>query len=60
MCGRSIFNRSALLPPRDEVTMDPTLLNMKNDKLPLISNIILPKMLTLLYPVHPEMLAVIY
>ena len=60
MCGRSIFNRSASSPPRDDVTTDPTLLNMKNDIFPLIYNIVLSKVLTLHYPVHPEMLAVIY
>ena len=40
--------------------MDPMLVNMKNDILPLISVIILPKVLTLYHPVHIETLAAIY
>ena len=55
-----IFARSVSSPHCDGVTIDPLLLNMKNIIFPLISSIILPKMLTLLYPLQPETLAVVY
>ena len=60
MCVRYIADKSAPSPHHDEVTTDSILLNMKNDMFLLVSNIILSKMLTLLYPVQPESLAVIY
>ena len=52
-CVGYIFARGAMSPQCDEVTMDSVLLNMKNDVFVLISNIILQKVLTLLYPVQP-------
>ena len=60
MCVGYIFARSASSPQRDEVRTEWMLLSMENNVFPLISNIILPKVSTLLYPVQPEMLAVIY
>ena len=36
------------------------LFDMKNDRFPLISNTIIPKVTTLLYPVQHETLCVIY
>ena len=62
MCGRYIILTEAPCrhPAMKKVTADPTLLNLKNDIFPLIKNIIIPKVLTLLYLVQPKMLAVIY
>ena len=44
----------------DEVKIDLMLVNMKDNIFPLISTIILPKVLTLCYPVDLDTLAVIY
>ena len=60
MCVGYISARSVSSPHRDEVTTDPMLLNMKNNTLSLIINIIFQKVLTLIYYVQPETLAVIY
>ena len=60
ICVRYMFTRSTSSPHHDEVTTDPVLLNIKNAIFYLISNIILPKVLSLLYPVQHEKLAVIY
>ena len=55
-----ILTESASPLDRDEVKMDLVLVNMKNNIFPLISTIILPKVLILCYPVHIETLAVIF
>ena len=44
----------------DEVKMDLMLVNMKNNMMPLISTIILPKVLTLCYVVQIETYAMVY
>ena len=59
ICVEYIFVQSSS-PLDREVKMDLMLVNMKNNLFPLISTIILPKVLTLCYPVHLETLAVIY
>ena len=60
MCVGYFFVRSASLPRRDEVTTGPTVLNMTNNIFPLVSNVIIPKVLTLFYSAHYETLAVVY
>ena len=58
MCVEDILTSNVSLLDRDEVKIDLTLVNLKN--FALISNIILPNMLTLFYPVRTGTLAVIY
>ena len=51
MCIEYIFARGVSSPHHDEVTTDPMLLSMGNNIFPLISHIILQKVLTVLSPV---------
>ena len=60
MCVGYIFVWSTSSPHHDEVTTDPKSLSMKCNIFPLISNIILPKVLTLPYPEQHETLALVY
>ena len=59
-CVKCILTRYTPQLDREEVKMDLMLVNMKSDLFPLISTIILPKVLTLCYPLHFETLTVIY
>ena len=59
-CVGYISDRSVSSPRLDEARIGPMLFNVKNDMFLLGTNIILPKVLTLLYPVQPETLAVVY
>ena len=59
MCVGYIFVKNASSPHRDGVTTDLIFLNMKNYIFPLISNIIPPKVLSLLSPEQHEMLIAI-
>ena len=58
-CVTYILTRFASPLDRDELKMDLMHVNMKSDIFPLISTIVLPKVLTLCYPGHLETLAVI-
>ena len=60
ICIRYISAWSASSLHCDELSMDPMVLNRKYDIFPRISTVILPKVLARLYPVQPEMLAMIY
>ena len=60
MCVRYIFSRSASSPHRDYIMTDPILPNMIDAKFPLISTIIILRVLNLLYPIQPETLGVIH
>ena len=63
VCLQRISNhltKSASSLDRDEVNMDLMLVSVNNNIFPLISTIILPKVLTLCYPVHIEKVAVIH
>ena len=60
ICAEYILTRSDSPLDRDVVKMDPLLANMTNNVFLPIFAIILPKMLTLCYPVHFETLPVIY
>ena len=51
-----MFAKRVLSTHRDEVTADLVLHNIRNDIFSQISTIILPKVLTLLYPVQPKTL----
>ena len=55
-----ILTKSVAPLDHDEMKMDLLLANVKNDIFPLISTVILPKVLNLCYPMHIETLAVIY
>ena len=63
-CSRKCFEyslaKSASSPNRDELTTDTLLVNMKNHIFPVISTVIIPKMLTICYPVELETLNLIY
>ena len=60
MCVRYIFARNVSSPQNKEGTTDPLLLDKKNNIfIFLISNIIIPEVLILIYLVQPERLAVI-
>ena len=56
----TFFCEGRLIATSREGSNGPMHLNMKNKIFPLTSNIIHPKVLTLRYPVQPEMLAVIH
>ena len=59
-CVEYILTGIAWPLEHDEVKIDLMLVNMKNNIFPLISAIILPKVLTPCYPLHIETLTVIY
>ena len=60
ICIEHILTRNASPLDRDEIKIDLMLTNMKSNIFPLISTIILTKVLTPFYSVHHEMLTVIY
>ena len=59
LCMDYILTRSAPPVDRDEVNMDLIHAYMKTDIFPLISTIILPRVLTPCYPVRLEIFSVI-
>ena len=60
ICVVYILPKRASPQGRDEIEMNLMLINMKNNICRLISNIIVPEVLALYYPVHIETLVMNY